>query len=208
MPVTKKKKLIRKVCETMTDPQLIELTLAGQPVAYDVLVKRYTSRVEAVVAQFLRGADKEDCVQETFLKALIHLPDLRDYNKFGSWLRVIARNICLDTIRKTAMVTSIDDNGPWESIHGMQIASTRSCPLTRIIRFEDQARLRESMSSLGEKYRTVLDMRYFNDCDYAAIADTMQKPLGTIKSLIHRGHEKLRDLLTDRAIQGESTMVN
>jgi RNA polymerase sigma-70 factor (ECF subfamily) len=192
----------------MSDPELIKLSLSGEPVAYDVLVERYRPRVEAVVAQFMRGADREDCVQETFLKGLISLPDLRDHAKFGAWLSTIARNICLDTIRKASPVFSIDGERPWETLRGMQMASPSPTPLKEFIRLEECIRLRAGMARLNEKYRAVLEMRYFEGSDYASIAQRVNKPLGTVKSLIHRGHKRLRELMADESIHGGSTVVN
>ncbi len=208
MTVKTTKEIFRRVCELMPDRQLIELTLDGEPVPYDVLVERYRPRVNAVACQFLGPSDREDCVQETFLKALASLGSLRDPDKFCSWLCVIARNICLDVIKKSSQVSSIDDDRPWESARGMQLSSPRPSPLGEMLREDEHARLHENIALLGEKYRRALSMRYFEDCDYSTIAETLHKPLGTVKSLIHRGHEKLRDLLAEGAIQGKGAVVN
>jgi RNA polymerase sigma-70 factor (ECF subfamily) len=203
-----KKKLLRRVCENMSDRQLIELTLADMPVAYDVLAERHRPRVEAVAAQFLRDADREDCVQETFLKGLTHLPELRERDKFASWLCVIARNVCLDTIRKSAPVSSIEQTYPWEPMARMQVASTSPSPLVEFIRNEEYRRLHDGIELLAEKYRLVLNMRYFDGSDYATISAKIRKPLGTVKSLIHRGRKRLRSILADEAIQGGGAVVN
>jgi RNA polymerase sigma-70 factor (ECF subfamily) len=203
-----KKKILRKVLETMPDRELIEFSLSGLAVPYDVLVNRYRRRVEAVSAQFLRGTDREDCIQETFLKGLVNLPKLRDPGKFGSWISVIARNICLDILKRRAPLTSMEEDRPWTSVHGLQFASSAASPLAEAIRREEHLRLRNVMEKLDVKYRRVLEMRYFDGSDYAAIAQTLKKPLGTIKSLIHRGHDKLRILMTEVPIQAESPVVN
>jgi len=208
MTRSNKKKLLRKVLETMPDNELIELALSGMAVPYDVLVTRYRPRVEAVTARFLRGADREDCLQETFLKGLVNLPKLRDREKFASWLTVIARNICLDTIKKRAPVSSMDDELPWTSVHGLQFASAGLSPLAQTLRREENRLLRKKMQQLDPKYRRVLEMRYFDGNDYADIAQQLKKPLGTIKSLIHRGHDKLHSLLTEGSIQSGGATVN
>lgn len=208
MTVKEQKKLIRRECELMPDDRLIRLTLDGEPVAYDVLVERYRPRVNAVAFQYLNPSDREDCVQETFLKALASLGSLRDADKFCSWLGVIARNICLDLIKKSSQISSIDDDSPWDFAHGTQISSPRPSPLAEVLREDEHARLRESIALLGEKYRRAISMRYFEDCDYSTIAETLHKPLGTVKSLIHRGHDKLRDLLAEGAIQSKGAVVN
>lgn len=208
MTSLKKKKLERRVLETMPDRDLIRLSLSGRAVPYDVLVERYRRRIEAVSAQFLRGADRDDCIQETFLKGLVNLHKLRDHDKFSAWLTVIARNVCLDTIKKRAPVSSMDEDRPWTSVHGMQFASAGPSPLAKAVRNEENLRLRNTMEKLDAKYRRVLKMRYFDGSDYAAIAEQLKKPLGTIKSLIHRGQEKLRSLLLEGLVQDERPVVN
>ena len=208
MTRSNKKKLLRKVLEIMPDKELIELALSGMAVPYDVLVTRYRHRVEAVTARFLRGADRQDCIQETFLKGLVNLPKLRDREKFASWLTVIARNISLDIIKKRAPVSSMDDERPWTSVHGLQFASAGLSPLAHTLRGEENRLLRKKMQQLDPKYRRVLEMRYFDGNDYADIAEQLKKPLGTVKSLIHRGHDKLYSLLTDGAIPSGGATVN
>ena len=191
----------------MPDRQLVELSLTGEPIAYDVLAQRYRKRVEAVAAQFLRGADRNDCVQETLLKALINLHKLREPEKFGSWVCVIARNYCFDYLKKSGIVSSLDDDHP-NAVLPRQFASRYPAPLAEIIRREENIRLRAGMGLLNEKYRTILDLRYMQDCDYATISLKLKKPLGTVKSLIHRAHNQLRRLMTDGSIQEGGAMVN
>jgi RNA polymerase sigma-70 factor (ECF subfamily) len=207
MRTVNKKKLLRSVVEMMADQHLIELTLAGEPVAYDVLVKRHRGRVEAVAAQFLRGSDREDCVQETFLKALVNLNELRDTSKFGAWVSVIARNYCLDTIRRSAPVSSIDDDTRTES-RPKQIPCTHPGPCAEIMRLEDSEHLRRGITRLSEKYRMILDMRYFQDCDYITISRRLNKPVGTVKSLIHRAHNQLKAIMLEGSLQDSKAVVH
>jgi RNA polymerase sigma-70 factor (ECF subfamily) len=201
------KKPLRRVIEMMPDHKLIKMALAGEPIAYDVLAQRYRSRVEAVAAQFLHSSDREDCIQEAFLKALINLPSLRDPDKFGSWVCVIARNYCLDTLKRSRAISSIDEELPG-SQPPRQLKSPRPAPLTEVLRQEETMRLITSMELLSDKYRNILDMRYFQDHDYATIARKTKKPLGTVKSLIHRAHNRLRELMADGSIQEGGTVVN
>ena len=197
----------RSDVEFMTNSQLVELTLAGEPLAFDTLAHRYRNRVEAVARQYLRVPNREDCVQETFLKALVNLPKLKDPQKFGSWLCVIARNNCLDILKKSGAVVSIDDD-TCGAPAAMSLPSPRLAPLMEFIIKEDNCRLIAGMQLLSENYRKIIDLRYFEDCDYATIARKMRKPLGTVKSLIHRAHERLYQLMVDGAIQEGGAVVN
>jgi len=207
MKAIRKGNLKRGDAEFMTNRQLIELTLEGEPVAFDVLAQRNRHQVEAVARQFLRIADREDCIQETFLRALVNLPKLKDPEKFGSWVCVIARNNCFDILKKSAAVSSIDDD-TCGTPSALRLPSPRPAPLMEFISKEDNSRLIAGMQLLNENYRKILDLRYFEDCDYATIAKKMHKPLGTVKSLIHRAHERLYQLMADGAIQEGRAVVN
>ncbi len=80
----------------MDDAELVRQVLQGNRGAYGELVKRYTGQVAAVCRAHVPRQTVEDLVQETFLRGLDKLADLREAEKFGAWLYGIARNLCRD----------------------------------------------------------------------------------------------------------------
>jgi len=78
------------------DDDLVTAAVGGSRIAFDVLVQRYRRRVSCVVQRFAGSPeDVEDIVQQTFMKAYIHLPRFEERSLFSTWLISIARNEAL-----------------------------------------------------------------------------------------------------------------
>lgn len=98
----------RPPIEAMSDEELIALFQAGpnrvsEPDAFRELFQRYHSRIVAWCFRFLGEAEAaSDVAQEVFLKMFKYLPGFRGDSKFSTWLYVIARNQCVEAIKKRA----------------------------------------------------------------------------------------------------------
>jgi len=199
----------------MGDSELVDLVKGGMPEAYQTLVDRYDTLVRSVAAKCLKNDPMalEDACQETFLRALVRIDDLREQSRFKSWLCAIAHNQALDTLRRRKRLVSWnstsgtgisdgDDNQPmW------QIPDTKVNPEERHMRDEANDLVRDILSEIPDLYREPINLRYEEDLDYQEIAEVLGKPLGTIKSLIHRGKELMRVELARRAGGHEEAML-
>jgi RNA polymerase sigma-70 factor (ECF subfamily) len=185
----------------LSDEELVDLVRRDRPEAYQVLVDRYEALVKSVVAKFL-ARDRmgmEDACQETFLKALARIGDLRKPSRFKSWLCAIAHNQALDTIRRRKLVVNWDSTGGEENQPSWEIIDLKSDPSEAHDRNEVAVLMRDILSEMPDLYRDPIKLRYDEDLDYSQIAVILGKPLGTIKSLIHRGKAKIREELDRRA---------
>lgn len=184
------------------DAELVRLVIEqDMPEAYQELVTRYDALVRSIVNKFL-GRDPmsaEDACQETFLKALVRIRDLRSPARFKSWMCAIARNQALDTIRKRKVLVSWDSTGGGDSLPIWEIPDLSANPSQEHDRLEVVGVMQDVMSSIPELYRDPISLRFEQDLNYSEIADELDKPLGTIKSLIHRGKEIIRDEVERRA---------
>jgi RNA polymerase sigma-70 factor (ECF subfamily) len=149
----------------------------------------------------------EDACQETFLKALICIRDLKDPGRFKSWLCAIARNQALDAIRKKRVVVSWDSTGGDDDAPSWEIIDQKANPAVEHDRCEVIGVMQEVMGTIPQLYRTPLALRYEEDMDYGEIAILLDKPLGTVKSLIHRGKAILRDEIARRAGGNDGALV-
>jgi RNA polymerase sigma-70 factor (ECF subfamily) len=85
----------------LTDADLIERTLKGDEQAFAELVRRYQATVHGTVHRLLgNSSEKEDAVQETFLRAFTALGKFNTQYPFGPWILRIAANYCIDQMRK------------------------------------------------------------------------------------------------------------
>lgn len=186
----------------LDDAELVRLVINNDmPEAYQELVNRYDALVRSIVIKFL-GRDPmaaEDACQETFMKALVRIRDLRSPERFKSWLCAIARNQALDSIRRQRMIVSWDSTGGDEDSPSWDLPDRKANPEDAHGREEVICVMREILGSIPELYRDPISLRYEEDMEYGEIAIRLQKPLGTIKSLIHRGKEIIRDEVERRA---------
>ncbi len=195
----------------LTDEELVVVVRKGNPEGYQVLVERYEALVRSVVAKCVRNDPMtlEDACQETFLRALARIADLREPARFKSWLCAIAHNQALDTLRRQRQISSCDISGSGgdENQPVWQIPDTKANPAEAHSRREVAGVVREVLSAMPDLYRDPITLRYEQDLDYQEIAELLGKPLGTIKSLIHRGKAIMKEELARRAGGYEGAMV-
>jgi len=142
--------------------------------------------------------DAEDLTLEAFGKAFNKLTSYEPRFAFSTWLFKIAINNCIDHIRKKRLVTlSIDDTILPDSnaSFARNIKDSKRNPEEDIIRKQKIDLMREAVSMLNPKYRTMIEMRYFEELSYNEIADELEIPLGTVKAQLFRAKEMLYALL-------------
>lgn len=124
----------------------------------------------------------EDLMQETFVRALRASERYEHRGKVSTWLFSIAANVARDHWRRQKRQPSV----PLEE--GLTGAGTLD---------DSASEVREALLRLPLEQRSVLILRYYHDLSYAEIADTLVIPLGTVRSRIHNGLERMKGLLLE-----------
>ena len=174
-----------------SDGDLVRRSLAGDRAAFGDLVERY-ERVIGVLAFQKVGnrSDAEDVAQEAFLKAFAALDELKEPERFGSWLYGIVFRAAIDLLRRRQRrgpVVAIEDVEPVSAIRTE----------TEVARREQSERVVEAVGELPDKYRLVLTLRYQESLSYQEIADHLGEPAGTVANRIHRAANLLRERLRE-----------
>ncbi|RMF36829.1 MAG: RNA polymerase sigma factor [Planctomycetota bacterium] len=148
------------------------------------LVERYHARVYRY-AYWLCGcaAAAEDITQETFLRAMRGLHGLREERAAESWLLTITRHEFLRWKGKQRMVTVGD---------GLETEDSTADPAAALA---DAEWVRTGLNRLGDEFRIVILMYYFENLSYAEIADRLGIPMGTVMSRLNRGKQHLKNAL-------------
>lgn len=175
------------------DDDLISLAMAGHRPAFDVLVKRTSKLVWA--HHILRTRDRaraEDLTQETYLRAWRSIRSLSDPATFRSWLITIAESVRLDDIkhrtrRKRAAPGAMEDS--------VDVPSNDGCPSEQAERAELSNRALDALNGLPLQYQQALSLRYLAGADYAEISRQLALTNGSLRGLLHRGLEMLRERL-------------
>lgn len=169
----------------------VSQALAGDAESFGELVRRYQGGVQGL-AYHLTGnfADAQDVVQETFVTAYTRLDQLRDPERFGSWLRTIAHNECGARWRGRRDGLPLDDLPP-----SAEPADTAGTVDVEMERRETWAHVRRVLARLPESSRLTLTLHYLSDWSYADIAEFLDVPITTVVGRMHRARLLLQERL-------------
>jgi RNA polymerase sigma-70 factor (ECF subfamily) len=184
-----------------TDEALVKLVLSGDRESFSVLVDRYKRGITNFIGASIRGtADVADLSQETFLRAYAHLGTFNpSLGKFSTWIYHIARNVVRTHLGKSLRRPPSLDLGEERALEErLPDLSADADPCGGVLRAEAEADVRAALAELPERTRTVLSLRYYDNMEYQAIAETMGLSLGNIKTLIHRGKLALAHKMRER----------
>jgi RNA polymerase sigma-70 factor (ECF subfamily) len=186
-----------------TEAGLIERARRGDPEAFGTLYEQYYDPILGYLfRRTLSVAIAEDLTSETFLKALRALPKYKHKTAFKSWLYQIATNELRMHWRARRRHPQAG-LGPEEDWQDRLDRIAFSAPEIEAIAEREEAMARygalhAALKEIPEPYQTALVLRYFEDLPYEQVAQAMDKRLGTIKSLLSRGLDKLREVFLRR----------
>jgi RNA polymerase sigma-70 factor (ECF subfamily) len=186
---------------TATDEALVRAVLDGDQEQFAALVERYKRGITNFIGASVRSpSDVADLSQETFLRAYAHLGTFNpQLGKFSTWLYHIARNVVRTHLGKSQRRPATQELGKEQTLeNAIADASREADPAGGVLRAEAEAEVRAALAELPERTRTVLALRYYDNMDYHAIAQTMGLSLGNVKTLIHRGKLALAHKLRQR----------
>jgi len=188
--------------EKNVDQALVERVQKGDKRAFDLLVQKYQSRIQKLIARFVRNpADVQDVAQETFIKAYRALENFRGDSAFYTWLYRIAINTAknhLVAVSRKSPGYSVDVQEV-EKFDPSQWLKEYATPEREMLASEIQTTVNSAMESLPPDLREAISLRELEGLSYEDIAQVMDCPIGTVRSRIFRAREaideKLRPLL-------------
>jgi RNA polymerase sigma-70 factor (ECF subfamily) len=149
-------------------------------------------------------SDAEDLVQETFAKAFNAWDQFEQGTNLKAWIFRILTNTQINSYNKKAKdqaKVSIDQFEEWQlgDVSSLTSMSSRSAELEALDRLPADI-IKKSLGELGE-FQQVVELAVIAELPYAAIAEELGIPVGTVMSRLHRGKKKLREKLLEYAIQ-------
>lgn len=188
----------------LPDADLVSLAQEGREQAYRELIRRYERPVFSLIYRMVRDREvAEDLAQDTFIKVLNHIDRYRPEFKLSSWLFKIANNVAIDHLRKRHVETVSMDGSPHASTAAeieatqLEIAAQQETALEEMEAKEIGSAIERAIASLRPEYRACIMLRHVEDRSYEEIAATLDLPLGTVKTYIHRARHQLREALGD-----------
>jgi RNA polymerase sigma-70 factor, ECF subfamily len=193
------------------DAALVAALGSGEPRALEALYERYSRGVYSVAVHLLGdGAAAEDVVQETFLK-LWRQPTAYDPHRgrLLPWLLGVAHHQAIDQLRRRRLEQRYRAVGPPDAdgdglLEGLELSSVDADPHARASAGEARQALVGALADLPAEQRVPLLLAYYRGLTQSEIAHVLGEPLGTIKTRMRLGLQRLRampglaDLWLDR----------
>ena len=172
----------------------------GDPRAYNELMSRYRDKVYFMLLEKVKEKElAKELTIEAFGKAFKKLHLYKPDYAFSTWLFSVARNNCIDFLRRKKLPTvSIDTFS--EDEEGSKITfdllSEELNPEGQLVKKQRIQILRRIVAGLKPKYRVLVKLRYFKEYTYDEIAEELDIPIGTVKAQLHRSREQLFKILS------------
>lgn len=182
------------VSNRAADQVLVERVQAGDKKAFDVLVLKYQQKIASLVSRYIRDQHEVlDVVQEAFIKAYRALPNFRGDSAFYTWLYRVAINTAKNHLATQARRPPNDDveaDVAEQTDAGVKLKE-HATPENLAMQDEIASTIQLALDELPDDLRTAIVLRELDGLSYDEIAQTMECPIGTVRSRIFRARDAI-----------------
>jgi RNA polymerase sigma-70 factor, ECF subfamily len=180
------------VSEELDERALIERCRAGDDTAFGELVDTYKNLVYGLVYRLVaEHSQVDDLAQDVFLRIHRGLPYFRGDARLSTWIYRIVQNVCFEARGRRVQALSLDAPDREGGGHQLEPGKTDAA----FADFELRDRLDKAIAQLPDQYRLLIAAHYLDGVQYEALAESLNMPLGTVKTHLHRAKRRLRELL-------------
>lgn len=178
-----KEKIVMLDEKARSESEIIILVKKGNREAYREIVERYMKRAYYLALSFVRNSqDAMDISQEAFIRAFRKIKRFDTKKAFFPWFYKLLKNLCLDHLKRKRRIQEVPLDG------------------VRILKEEREDRemkeiLWQGIENLPMEQREVIILRYFQQLSYKEIAETVDKPIGTVMSSLYYAKRKLKETI-------------
>jgi len=174
----------------------------GDEAAFEMLYRKYEKPVLDFIYRMVLGADEaENLCQETFFRVVRARKNYQVMATFKTWIFQIAMNLCRDRQRRSKHRSHLSLSAPLRAQNdreaGLEDVLADPSPdlARRVETAELGAQVQRAVAALPENEHLVVVLKEYQGLAFSEIAEIMNCPVGTLRSLNHRAHEKLRKTL-------------
>ncbi|MBS1719544.1 MAG: sigma-70 family RNA polymerase sigma factor [Armatimonadetes bacterium] len=182
-----------------SDAILIERAQRGDRSAFDDLVRRYEAKAYQYAFRLTRNQEEAcDVVSDAFIRVYNALHNFKGQSTFSTWLYRILTNCFLDSRKKEKNRQTVSLEANFQTLEGeieREVEDERPSPLEETEKNEREARMQRAVAMLPEFQRAMIVMYHAEDMTYEEIAESLDLPVGTVKSRLNRARSSLRELL-------------
>jgi RNA polymerase sigma-70 factor (ECF subfamily) len=177
-----------------SDKKLVERVQKGDKGAFDLLVLKYQHKIVNLIMRYVRDPELAlDIAQEAFIKAYRALPRFRGDSAFYTWMYRIAVNTAKNHLaaqRRRPMDVELDLQDPEQYDLHAKLKETDT-PEGVALGDELKETVERAIAALPEDLRTAIILRELEGMSYEEIAQTMECPVGTVRSRIFRARDAI-----------------
>ncbi len=188
------------------DLELVRRVQRGDSAAFDLLVRKHQHRVVALIGRYVHDwSEAQDVAQDTFIRAYRAMGNFRGDAQFYTWLHRIAVNTAKNHLvaMKRRPPTSDVEAEDAEHYAGASRMHDHDTPEHELLREEIAREVSATVAALPEELRQAITLREMDGLSYEEIAETMDCPIGTVRSRIFRAREaisvKVKPLLENQS---------
>jgi RNA polymerase sigma factor (sigma-70 family) len=180
----------------ISDDTLVAQSLKNDERAFELLFQRYSSTIFKFIFRYFGDYDMAcDVMQQVFLQLYLSLPKLDTRRPLKNWLFQVARNRCLDELRKKRLIhlselEAEEDEEEKSALY--MIRDPRPLPEEVSEQHEQQSYLLNAIKGLPPNFRSVVYLRYTSQMSFAEIGKQLGIPETTAKTHFHRARQLLR----------------
>lgn len=190
----------RRQYNNQTDEQLVQLTLA-EPENFAYLIDRYQGKLANYIRKItsLSPEGVEDVLQDVFIKIYRNLNSFDQDLKFSSWAYRIAHNQVISDHRKIKarpQTVTLEVEDDFLANLASDLDARQDLDLSYL-----RENIKKVLDSMDLKYKEVLVLKFLEDKDYQEISDILQKPVGTVGTLISRAKKQFKKKVQEANIK-------
>lgn len=180
-----------------TDEDIVRLALSDKD-AFGLLIARYEEKLMRYLKRLgvFVPEDREDVLQNAFIKAYRNLNSFDPTLSFSSWMYRIAHNEAMSFFRakqvRPQVVLSTEGEALISELRDKEADTAKEAEL----RLSSEA-LQKALMTLSPRYRDALVLRFFEERSYNEMSDILEVPVGTVSTVIHRAKNALRQALSE-----------
>lgn len=181
----------------MEDADAIARCLAGDKAAYQRIVAAHADPLVGILKTIVGNVeDARDLAQETFVRAYRNLHTYDASRPFKPWLYRIGKNLAFNHLSAKKARPEGRLHGRGEEVLG-DLQSEERSPMAGLLEDERRAAVDAVLAQMRPQYREVLVLRFMGRLEYEQIAETMEIPVGTVKTWLNRAKERFRQLAAE-----------
>jgi RNA polymerase sigma-70 factor (ECF subfamily) len=177
------------------EKKLVSKSKQGDKAAFEKLVRQFSKYVYTTAFFILRDAhEAEDVSQEVFVKVYLSIKGFRGLSSFKTWIRKLTVNTCIDKLRLRSKTknrkVSLD-----KMTEEYEVVFTKFSQNLEKSYFNKETvkEVLKIIVNLDESYRIPLILRDLQDYSYREISELTSKPIGTVKTNIHRARKMIKE---------------